>query len=62
MLTTIKSHKFQEEISFYTEDIGWNENRGTMTAPGVGDRTGHEYDVILDESGQVIRDFKLHNT
>lgn len=62
MLRTIKSHKFQEEISFYTEDIEWNENRGTMTAPGVGDTTGDEYDVILDESGKVIRDFELHNT
>ena len=62
MLRTIESHKYQEGISFYTEDIDWNENQGTMTAPGVGDRTGIEYDVILDETGKVIRDFRPHNT
>lgn len=62
MLRSIKSHKFQEEISFYTEDIEWNENLGTMTAPGVGDRTGTEYDVILDETGKLICDFRPHNT
>ncbi len=62
MLRTVSSHKFQESISFYTEDIEWNENQGTMTAPGVGDNTGREYDVILDENGKTIRDFRLHNT
>lgn len=62
MLRTIRSIKYQEKISFYTEDIEWNENRGTMTAPGVGDRTGREFDVILSEDGTVIQDFLPHNT
>lgn len=62
MLRIIKSVKFQEEISFYTEDIEWNENRGTMTAPGFGVSSGEEYDVILSEDGTVIQDFRIHNT
>lgn len=62
MLRTIKSVKFQEEISFYTEDIEWNESCGTMTAPAFGDRTGKEYDVILSEDGTVVQDFRIHNT
>ncbi len=62
MLRTIRSTKYQEEISFYTEDIEWNGNRGTMTAPGVGDCTGEEYDVILSEDGSIIQDFRHHNT
>ena len=62
MLRTIRSAKFQEGISFYTEDIEWNENLGTMTAPGFGDDTGEEYDVILSEDGRVVEDFRIHNT
>lgn len=46
MLRTIESH----------------ENQGTMTAPGVGDSTGREYDVVLDDGGRAIQDFRLHNT
>ncbi len=62
MLRTIRSMKYQEEISFYTEDIEWNGSQGTMTAPGVGDRTSEEYDIILSEDGSLIRDVRLHNT
>jgi len=54
--------KYQEVITFYTEDIEWNGSQGTMTAPGVGDCTGREYDVILSADGSRIQDFRLHNT
>lgn len=62
MLRVIKSAKFQEEISFFTEDIEWNENRGAMTAFGFGERTGEEYDIIFSEDGTVIEDIRIHNT
>jgi len=62
MLQAIQSTKYQEVITFYTEDIEWNGSQGTMTAPGVGDCTGREYDVILSKDGSRIRDFRLHNT
>lgn len=62
MCRTIRSHKYQEEIYFYTEDIEWNENQGTMTAPGIGNRTEREFDIILDKDGKIIRDIRLHNT
>ena len=63
MLKSINSHKHQESVSFYTEDIDWNG--WTWCAPGVGDRTGVEYDVLFDDSedgGYTIRDIRLHNT
>lgn len=46
MLNSIRSHKFQETVSYYTEDIDYNENTGDYAAPGVGDRTGEEYDLL----------------
>ena len=64
MLRSIRSHKFQEEISYYTEDIDYNENTGAYSAPGVGDRTGTEYDLHFEECGTTFRltDVRLHNT
>ena len=61
MLNTIKSHKFQEGISYYTEDI---EDWGCdLVAPGVGDLSGDEYDVIFDQVGDsyYVRDIVRHN-
>ena len=64
MLNTIRSHKFQESISYYTEDIDWSESRGMYAAPGIGDMTGREYDVLLEECGTTysVRDIRIHNT
>ena len=63
MLNTIRSHKLQKEIYYYTEDIDWSESRAAWTAPGMGS-DGEEYDVILDEvgSGYSVRDVRPHNT
>lgn len=64
MLNSIRSHKFQETVSYYTEDIDYNENTGDYTAPGVGDRTGEEYDLHFEKCGTTfqLRDIRLHNT
>lgn len=50
MLNYIRSHKYQECISYYTEDIDYREC-GEYIAPGVGDRTGEEYDIFFKECG-----------
>lgn len=62
MLESIRSHKFQETVSYYAEDIILCEC-GEYVANGVGDRTGTEYDLIFDEtpSGYRLRDVRLHN-
>ena len=67
-MRSIRSHKYQETISFYEEDIDWC-GCGKWIAPGVGDATGNEYDVIFDEealtNGEKVfsfRDVVLHNT
>ena len=62
MYRTIRSHKWQETISYYPEDIDWNG--AYYVAPGVGDRTGREYDLYFDDLGEAfaLRDVRLHNT
>lgn len=64
MLKSIRSHKFQEGISYYSEDIQYNENTENYSAPGTGDRTGQEYDLYFDKCGTTfsLRDVRLHNT
>lgn len=69
MLCTIRSHKWQETVSYYTEDIDWlGGEDGDWAAPGVGDRSGTLYDIYFDEmhSGCMgifaVRDIRLHNT
>lgn len=63
MLNSVRSRKFQEEISYYSEDIQYNENTGDYTAPGVGDYTGEEYDLHFEECGTTfrLRDITRHN-
>lgn len=46
-LERFQSHKFQETIVYSKNDIEWNGER--WVAPGVGLRTGKDYDVFLDE-------------
>ena len=66
MLCTIRSHKWQETISYYEEDIDWyGGEEGDWAAPGVGDRSGTEYDIYFDEmrdNSFAVRDIRLHNT
>lgn len=63
MLNSIRSHKVQTEVWYYTEDIDWNECRGAYTAPGIGN-DGEEYDVIFEERGTAycVTDVRRHNT
>ena len=62
MLNTIRSTKYQESISYYTEDIDYCEC-GEYIAPGVGDRTGTEYDVFFEEgeAGFRFKKVTIHN-
>ena len=63
MYQTIRSHKWQEPISYYPEDIDyWSE--GIYCAPGVGDHSGAEYDLYFKPNGTtfVLTDIRLHNT
>lgn len=63
MMNTINSHKHQEPVSYYTEDISYCGS-GEYIAPGVGDMTGTEYDLIFDENGcggYLLRDIVRHN-
>ena len=46
-MESFRCHKFQESISYYTEDIDWSEGAGSFIAPGVGDRTGEQYDIFF---------------
>ena len=64
MLRTIRSHKFQETVSYYDDDIDFC-GCGEWVAPGVGDMSGEEYDIIFDEMRDysfAVRDIRLHNT
>ena len=62
MLNYIKSNKYNETISYYTEDIDWGEC-GKYIAPAVGDQTGNEYDIFFEknETSYLATDVVLHN-
>ena len=61
MLRTINNHKYQEPISFYTEDITELDSE-RIVAPAVGDDTGNSYCAIFGkhEAGSYfLKDFEL---
>jgi hypothetical protein len=60
MLRTINSHKYQEPISFYSEDI-MELDSGRIVAPAVGDTSGKQYSAIFEGSPEhpLLCDFEL---
>ena len=56
------SQKFNEDISWYSEDVDW---RGEFwAAPGVGNTSGEEYDVVFSEDDNEnlwLRTIVRHN-
>ena len=61
-LHSIWSQKFHETISYYSEDLDYRGSR--WSAPGVGDDTGDEYDVVFEENDMSfsLRTIEKHPT
>lgn len=60
-LHSIWSQKFGETVSYYSEDLDYCG--GKWIAPGVGDDTGEEYDVLFEENDMSfsLRTIVKHN-